>query len=372
MKQNIMKSNKLFSIIVVCKNEENVIRQTIKSILAQSCGDFEVIIHDGKSTDQTIQIIDELEASDKRIKLKSEEDSGIYNAMNKALAEAKGEYIYFLNAGDIFYDREVLSSVEKCIREKKTDIIIGKYLSKKHEQKVIVNPIKKENLFSYIKKGNGLCHQSIFARKECFSDGFDEQYIFSADFDWVCRQIKEERKVENIDIIIANYDKYGVSSLAKNWKKVQEECKDIIQRHFQIESELADVYYEERYKEIKSRMTLEYMNDFLALKQKNKNLSSYFEKNNIQTIAIYGYHFLGQRLYEELSGGTLKVKYVIDRNSTLYEASIPFVSLNEELENVDAIVITPIFEYYEIKAVLEKKIDCIILSIEDVINGMYE
>ena len=81
MKQNIMKSNKLFSIIVVCKNEENVIRQTIKSILAQSCGDFEVIIHDGKSTDQTIQIIDELEASDKRIKLKSEEDSGIYNAM---------------------------------------------------------------------------------------------------------------------------------------------------------------------------------------------------------------------------------------------------------------------------------------------------
>ena len=110
----------------------------------------------------------------------------------------------------------------------------------------------------------------------------------------------------------------------------------------------------------------------LALKQKNKDLCTYFEKRGIKTVAIYGYHFLGQRLHEELMNTLVRVKYIIDRNCVLQNVGIPLISLNNELEKVDAIVITPIFDYYEIKDVLEQKINCTILSIEDVINGMYE
>lgn len=371
MKEFVDQNNILFSIIVVCKNEENVIGKTIQSIIDQTYGNFEIIVRDGNSMDNTVQVINEFRNQDKRIKLISEEDSGIYNAMNKAILQAEGEYLFFLNVGDAFYDKQVLSSIEKCIREKKPDIIVGGYLSKRHEQEIMVMPIRVEKLLEYVKMGNGVCHQSIFARRECLLEGFDERYTFSADFDWVCRQLTIGRHFVNSDTIIVRFDKYGVSSMAKNWKRVQDECKDIIQRHFQVDNEQADAYYKERYRTIKSQRMLECMNDFLALKQKNKSLSTYFEKHHIETIAIYGYHFLGQRLYEELKETSIKVKYIIDRNCTFQNVEIPLFTMENELEKVDAIVITPMFEYCAIREELKEKIDCAFLSIEDVINDMY-
>ena len=94
-----------FSIIVVCLNPGTKLNQTLDSILAQTCPDFEVIVKDGGSRDGSIESM----RTDGRIHLYQEPDHSIYEAMNQAVSHVTGDYILFLNCGDLFYDNEVLT-----------------------------------------------------------------------------------------------------------------------------------------------------------------------------------------------------------------------------------------------------------------------
>ncbi len=99
-----------FSIVTVCLNAENTILETIVSVIQQTYVDYEYIIWDGVSEDGTLEIIKE-NAKEAPICFFSEKDSGLYNAMNKAVKKCKGDYVLFLNSGDAFADREVLLSL---------------------------------------------------------------------------------------------------------------------------------------------------------------------------------------------------------------------------------------------------------------------
>ncbi len=98
-----------FSIIVVCLNAGNKLKMTVDSILGQSCGDYEIIVKDGMSSDGCLDKLQE----DRRIRVFREKDRGIYDGMNQAVEQAEGEYIYFLNCGDLFYDKDVLGRVKE-------------------------------------------------------------------------------------------------------------------------------------------------------------------------------------------------------------------------------------------------------------------
>lgn len=109
------------------------------------------------------------------------------------------------------------------------------------------------------------------------------------------------------------------------------------------------------------------MNQWVAVKQQGKNLSEYFEKMQYKKIAIYGMSYAGETLLEELRGSSIDVKYGIDRNSDGIRSDLDIVTLDDKLEPVDAVVVTPIFSFDEIERELVKKISCPIVSLEDIL-----
>lgn len=112
------------------------------------------------------------------------------------------------------------------------------------------------------------------------------------------------------------------------------------------------------------------LNQWLINLHEDKKLDAYFISNNYRNIAIYGMGELGNRAYEELNGSEVQVKYAIDKDSENSYSELTVVSPDDPMEDVDAVVVTAIFAYDEIKEELETKINCPILSIEDVVYGL--
>ena len=109
------------------------------------------------------------------------------------------------------------------------------------------------------------------------------------------------------------------------------------------------------------------MNQWVAVKQEGKNLADYFEEQGYKSIAIYGMSYAGERLLEELKCSDIQVQYGIDKNADNIYMDVNIVTMEDELKPVDAIVVTPIFFFDDIEEELSQKIDCPIISLEDVL-----
>lgn len=109
------------------------------------------------------------------------------------------------------------------------------------------------------------------------------------------------------------------------------------------------------------------MNQWVAIKQEGKNLADYFRKNNYSSLAIYGMSYAGERLLEELRNSNIQVKYGIDKNAAGIYSDIKLVTMEDKLDEVDAIVVTSIFFFDEIEQELSKRVDCPIISLEDIL-----
>lgn len=109
------------------------------------------------------------------------------------------------------------------------------------------------------------------------------------------------------------------------------------------------------------------MNQWVAVKQEGKNLEDYFEKNNFYSIAIYGMSYAGERLLEELRNSNIVVKYGIDKNASGIYSDIDLVTMEDKLEEVDAVIVTSIFFFDEIEEKLSAKMNCPIISLEDIL-----
>lgn len=109
------------------------------------------------------------------------------------------------------------------------------------------------------------------------------------------------------------------------------------------------------------------MNQWVKVKQEGENLSDYFEKNGYKKIAIYGMSYAGETLADELNGSAIEVLYGIDKKAGNIYAEFDVVSPEDELPEVDAVVVTSITFFDEIEEMLEKKLDCPIISLEDIL-----
>lgn len=109
------------------------------------------------------------------------------------------------------------------------------------------------------------------------------------------------------------------------------------------------------------------MNKWVYVKQEGKCLSEYFERKNYQNIAIYGMNYVGETLVNELKDTNINIVYAIDQNASNIDMNLKIVTLKEELEQVDVIVVTPLMDYDSIEESLKAKVSCAIVSIEDVI-----
>lgn len=109
------------------------------------------------------------------------------------------------------------------------------------------------------------------------------------------------------------------------------------------------------------------MNQWVAVKQEGKNLSEYFERNNYKTIAVYGMSYAGETLAEELKDSGICIKYGIDKRADRISKGIDMVTMEDSLQEVDAVVVTAITFFDEIAEELEKRLSCPILSLEDIL-----
>ena len=199
------------SIITVCLNSEKTIERTIKSVVNQTYSNIEYIIIDGKSTDGTLDIIDKYK--DKNSILVSEKDKGIYNAMNKGLARATGDVVYFLQSDDYLFNDSVIEKVmDEFIKYPETQIIYGDLVVVMKNRNFVAsyNRITKYYLYRY-----NLSQQAIFAKRDVFEKTglFDERYIICADYDWFLKCfVKYNMKSEYIGEIITVFSGFGASS----------------------------------------------------------------------------------------------------------------------------------------------------------------
>lgn len=108
-------------------------------------------------------------------------------------------------------------------------------------------------------------------------------------------------------------------------------------------------------------------NQWLKIKQEGKEIDEYLHKNGIKTIAIYGMSYVGQRLYDELKGTDIEIAYAIDKNADNIYAEIDILSPEEELFPTDAVIVTSVFYYDEIKCKLQSKMKSRIFSLEDIL-----
>lgn len=109
------------------------------------------------------------------------------------------------------------------------------------------------------------------------------------------------------------------------------------------------------------------MNQWVKVKQENKSIPEFLEKQGYKTIAIYGMNYVGETLLSELQGSAVTVKYAIDKNADSIYSDIELVTPDDTLDKVDAVIVTPITYFDEIEEQLSAKVDCPILSMEDIL-----
>lgn len=207
----------LFTIVTVCYNAEKTIERTIKSVLAQSYPHIEYLIIDGESKDNTLNIIQQYQSQIARIV--SEPDKGLYDAMNKAIDMATGDYIVFLNAGDKLHTPETIEDMVETINGNvlpgvlygDTDIVDndGLFIRKRR--------LSPPGCLSWKSFKNGMlvCHQSFYVRRDLV-EHYNTQYRFSADFDWCIRVMKNADKknlpLHNTFLVLTDYLSEGMTT----------------------------------------------------------------------------------------------------------------------------------------------------------------
>lgn len=179
------------SVITVCKNAEAYIEQAIQSVVNQTYADVEYLIIDGKSSDRTLDIVQKYSAKIARVV--SEPDAGIYAAMNKGIALATGDFLYFLNSDDYLVDTQVFQDLADFIAQQpRCDFVYGQLETRVEETHRVVQRIPRpaeelqQALLSY---NEGPQHAASFFGRTLFDTLglFDETYRISADYDWFLR-----------------------------------------------------------------------------------------------------------------------------------------------------------------------------------------
>ena len=196
-----------FSIVTVCFNAELCIGEAMRSLASQSFRDFEWLVVDGASTDRTLEVV----SSDARLtpRIISEPDKGIYDAMNKGVALARGDYVFFLNADDQFAGPDVLKNVAAALESTGSpQILIGRIWHTFAHHRVL----RDYSHLSYSRLLiDSICHQATFAKRELLkaSGGFDLQYRLCGDYDWFLRALRSGASYAYCEEIVANFSGDG-------------------------------------------------------------------------------------------------------------------------------------------------------------------
>jgi len=233
---------KMFSIVVVSLNAGEKLLETIGSIVRQTYSDYEVVVKDGGSKDESIDTLREklLLYSDEirqRIRIFEEKDGSIYDGMNQAVEKATGKYLYFLNCGDYFYSDEALEQLAWEIQSKEGlgehhKIYYGDIYDALRGNVVASNP----RLDEFGLYRNVPCHQACFYNRCLFeSRGYKPEYKVRADYEHFLHSVyKEDAKPCYIPVVLASYEGGGFSETPANRKRSEKERREIIKQYMSL------------------------------------------------------------------------------------------------------------------------------------------
>lgn len=218
----------LLSVITVVFNSEKHIERTMLSVLNQTYLNIEYLVIDGKSTDGTMEIIGKYQSN--LAFLVSEKDEGIYDAMNKGLAKATGDYVIFMNSGDEFYEKDTVKTVFASAPD--ADIYYGETeMINQNLESLGQHRHKAPENFTWrdFKYGMSVSHQAIFIHRKLVED-YDLQYQLSSDIDWILTAAKKARNIVNVHQYVARYLVGGLSK-KRHFQSLKERFF-IMQKHY--------------------------------------------------------------------------------------------------------------------------------------------
>lgn len=218
----------LISIITITYNAESEIRPTLESLNRQTFRNFEHLVIDGASIDNTLSIVKEMSPDSIVI---SEPDKGLYDAMNKGLRAAKGEYVLFLNAGDSLHSPDIL---RRYADQRGANIIYGDTIIVDSERNFIKPrhlSAPKKLTFKSFSKGMLVCHQAFMVRRSITPE-YDLQYRFSADYEWTLKCLRSSDPTHNVNIKAIAIDYLSDGLTDKNHKASLKERYRIMCRYY--------------------------------------------------------------------------------------------------------------------------------------------
>ena len=215
------------SVITVVFNDIKGVESTMLSVLNQTCPDIEYILIDGGSTDGTLEVIKRYADC---VKFIGEKDEGIYDAMNKGLAMASGDYVLFMNSGDQIYSPDTVAKVfatadDADIYYGETEMINeqGESLGQRRHK------APEEFTWRSFKYGMNVSHQAIYIKRS-LTRPFDRQYQLSADIDWIIQVAKRAQKIIKVEGFVAKYLVGGMSK--QKHRQSLTERFDIMKKHY--------------------------------------------------------------------------------------------------------------------------------------------
>jgi len=218
----MLESRPLLSIVTVLYNSKKDFEETFANVLQQTMQDFELVIIDGGSDDGTVQSIQA--RKDRVAYWCSEPDRGIYHAMNKGIAHANGKWITFMNAGDSYYDNQVLADIAEVLNKHKRGVVYGNAWSHNADRRLGFR-IKPDSIeFFSLKYNMPVCHQAMFFHHSEFENlgHFDESFKVVADHEWFVRFMSHSSKYAhytNRDVVNYLIEGFSVSNRMRGFKE---------------------------------------------------------------------------------------------------------------------------------------------------------
>jgi glycosyltransferase involved in cell wall biosynthesis len=229
--------SQFFSIITATRNAAHVVPSLLGSLAGQTCQDFELVMQDGQSTDETVAIVEAFRPNLPALSVSSEPDTGIYDAWNKALERARGEWVIFLGADDALYDATTLQSAKAKLENLPESVFFAcghlDVLTSKGELRVTLLP-RISDAVSLLQQGmmpSG--YPALFLRKSIFeNEPFVRSFRIAGDLEFLCRKWNFASKAVDLGFVVTRMYGGGVSDTPFALLQTRREIFRIMDKHF--------------------------------------------------------------------------------------------------------------------------------------------
>lgn len=387
--------------------------KTIQSVRKQTYGKIEHLIIDGGSNDGTLEFLNEIGEG---LRIISEPDKGLYDAMNKGVRNACGEFILILNSDDSFIDDKAIEVSVNAIIESGADFSYAKARCVDAYGMETPMPNCYAPDIEHIFLEMTISHQTMLCKKALYKNcEFSLEYEIGSDYKWVLEMCMLGAVPVYVDKFIVEYHRGGKSDRIKNyhkyidervaifydvfskynhevtkymcetiffdqfidefvWETIQSHVKFNVKRHYlkkYVDTVEARVT-ETRYMAAKNTMLLKLFLNYTNQLIRGNSLANILREKGYNDCAIYGYGNIGQSVYLDLMKNGFEVKYIVDMNANEFigedSLSVDILSLSDIWPRVDLIIVTPVFFYDDIYKLIRSKVESEICALDDLIQ----